>query len=221
MAGSIRKRIAALLDPDKVRLYLFRGADKKTIFNIVVGTVAYKADHQTIIFDRVEKALRLIQSYDAKRFAQIQRYIKTIFIFGDPTARGYWHQDLQMCELQEDFVRAEDTSSAKIASVIVHEMTHARLMRLGFGYEEPKRLRIEHICFGAQQAFARRLPDGEELVKEVEETQAYYGEAHFSDAGRCEADLEGLRVLGVPKWIIWLLTKLVSHRTRTNPNQDN
>lgn len=218
---SIRQRIAALLDADKVSLYLLRGADKKTICNIVVGTLAYKADHQTIIFDRVEKALRLIQSYDGKRFAQIQRYIKTIFVFGDPTAYGHWHQELQMCELQENFVRAETTSIAQIASAIVHEATHARLMRLGFGYEEPKRLRIERICFGAERGFARRLPDGEELVKEVEESQAYYGEAHFSDAGRREADLEGLRMLGVPKWIVWLLAKLFSYRTRTNPNQDN
>ena len=78
-----------------------------------------------------------------------------------------------MCELEENFVRAENTSAAQIASVIVHEATHARMMRLGFGYEEPKRVRIEHICFGAQQAFARRLPDGEQLVKEVEETRTY------------------------------------------------
>jgi hypothetical protein len=208
--GFIRKRIAALLDPNKVRLYLFRGAEKKTICNIVVGTVAYKADHQTIIFDRMEKALRLIESYDGKRFAQIQRYIKSIFICGDPTAHGYWHQELQMCELQEEFVRNENTSVAQVGSAIVHEVTHARLMRLGFGYEEPKRLRIERICLSAERAFALRLPDGEELVKAVEEAQAYYSEGHFSNAGRREADLEGLRMLGVPKWIVWLLAKVFS-----------
>lgn len=125
-----------------------------------------------------------------------------------------------MCELEDNFVRAEDTSVAQIASAIVHEATHARLMRLGFGYEEPKRLRIEHICFGAQQAFARRLPDGKELVKEVEETQAYYGEAYFSDAGQRDAIREGLRTLGVPKWIIWLLAKLASYRTGTISKKD-
>ena len=62
-----------------------------------------------------------------------------------------------MCELEDNFVRAEDTSVAQIASAIIHEAIHARLMRLGFGYEEPKRLRIEQICFGAQQAFAEKL----------------------------------------------------------------
>jgi hypothetical protein len=205
------------LNPNRIRRYLFRGSDKEIICGIEVGTLL----DSEIVFDKVEKALGLIESYDAKRFAQVQRDIKTIFIFGDPTAHGYWHQELQMCELQREFVHNQNTSIAQIASAIVHEATHARLMRLGFGYEEPKRLRIERICFGAEQAFARRLPDGEELVKEVEESQAYYGEAHFSDAGRREADLEGLRMLGVPKWIVWLLAKLFSYRTRTNLNQDN
>jgi hypothetical protein len=216
VARSIRARIKALFDPDKVRLYFFRGADKKTICGIVVGTLAYKADPQTIIFDRVEKALCLIQSYDANRFAQIQRYIKTIFIFGNPTAHGYWHHELQMCELQEDFIRAENTSIAQIASTIVHEATHARLMHLGFGYEEPKRLRIEHICFDAQRAFARRLPDGDELIKEIDEKKSFYGEAYFSDAGRRTATLEGLRSLGVPKVITWLLAKLRTDRPETD-----
>ena len=114
-----------------------------------------------------------------------------------------------MCELQENFVRAEDTSISRIASAIIHEAAHARLMRLGFGYEEPKRLRIEHICFDAERAFVRRLPDGEELTKEIDEKQAYYGEYHFSNAGRREADLEGLHELGVPKCMVWLLTKLL------------
>jgi hypothetical protein len=181
-----------------------------------VGTVAYTEDRQNNIFDRVERALRLIQSYDAKRFAQIQRHIKSIFIFGDPTAHGYWHQELQMCELQEEFVCAETTSVAQIACALVHEATHARLMRLGFGYDEPKRLRIEHICLDSERAFARRLPDGLELLKEIEETKSFYGAAHFSDAGRREATLEGLRMLGVPKWIVWLVMKLTSDRSETN-----
>ena len=89
-----------------------------------------------------------------------------------------------MCELNEVFVRDEETSVAQIASVIVHETTHARLMRFGFGYEEPKRVRIEHICFSAQRAFVRRLPNADELLTEIEETKSYFDEAYFSDAGR-------------------------------------
>jgi hypothetical protein len=186
-----------------------------------VGTLAHSDEHQNVIFSKVEKALLLIQTHDPIRFRQIQRYVQLIFIFGDPSANGYWHQELRMCELEETFVRGEATSIAEVASAIVHEATHARLMRLGFGYEEPKRLRIEQICFDAEQAFARRLPDDQELVREMQEKRAYYGETDFSDAGRREAHLEGLRNLRVPKWIVWVLAKLFPGRTRTNPNREH
>jgi hypothetical protein len=221
LARSIRQRISALLDPDKVRRYLFRGADTKTICGIVVGTLAETGEHQTIVFDKVERALHLIEFYDVRRFVQIQQNIKSIFIFGDPTARGRWHQELQMCELDEVFVRDEETSVAQIASVIVHETTHARLMRFGFGYEEPKRVRIEHICFSAQRAFVRRLPNADELLTEIEETKSYYDEAYFSDAGQRDSNLEGLRTLGVPRWVVWLLAKLISHQPRSNSKREN
>jgi hypothetical protein len=204
----IRNRVRTALDPDKVRRYLFKTSDKKTICGILVGVLSSTDEDQALVFERIEKALQLIDTYDPRRFIQIQRYIKSIFVFGNPTAYGYWHQSLQMCELQETFVRTEDTSVSRIASAIIHEAAHARLMRLGFVYEEPKRLRIEHICFDAERAFVRRLPDGEELTKEIDEKQAYYGDYHFSDAGRREADLEGLRELGIPKCIVWLVAKL-------------
>lgn len=217
MVGFLRQRIKALLDPVKVLSYFFRGADKKTICGIVVGTLSDTG----IVFDKVEKALRLIESYNAKRFAQMQRDIKFIFVFRHPTTRGQWHQDLQMCELDDNFVLAVETSVAEIASVIVHEATHARLMRLGFGYEEPKRLRIEHICFDAQRAFVRRLPNSDELLEEIAATESYYGTDRYSDAGRRNETLEGLRMLGVPKWLVWLVSKLGLFLKETNLKQDN
>jgi hypothetical protein len=160
---------ASLFNADRIRSFFFWTADKKTICGIVVGTLAHSDEHQNVIFSKVEKALLLIQTHDSIRFRQIQRYVQLIFIFGDPSANGYWHQELRMCELEETFVRGEATSIAVVASAIFHEATLARLMRLGCGYEEPKRLRIEQICFDAEQAFARRLPDDQELVREMQE----------------------------------------------------
>jgi len=219
MQGFLRQRVKALLDPDRVLNYFFRGSDKKTICAIVVGTLAVTEDHQRVVFDRIERALLLIQLHDAKRFSQIQRYIRSIFILGNRTAYGRWHQKLQMCDLQEEFVRGENTSVAQVASVIIHEATHARLMRLGFGYEESKRLRIEHICFDAERAFARRLPNKDELLKEIEESKSFYGEAYFSDAGQRKVTLEALRAVGVPRWITSLLTKLTSNHSETQTKE--
>lgn len=212
----LRKRVASLFNADRIRRFLFWIADKETICGIVVGTLAQSEDHQKIIFERVEKALLLIQAYDTIRFGQIRRHVESIFVFGDPSANGYWHQKLRMCELEETFVRGESSSIAAIASAIVHETTHARLMHLGFGYEEPKRLRIEQICLDAERAFARRLPDGEELLNQLEDSKSYYSEDCFSDAGRREATLNALSTLNVPKWVIRLLTKLTLQRKSGN-----
>lgn len=212
----LQKLIASIFNADRIRRFFFWTADKKTICGIVVGTLAHSEEHQKIIFGNVEKALLLIQAHDTIRFGQIRRYVKSIFVLGDPSARGYWHQELKMCQLEETFVRGEDSSIAEIASVIVHEATHARLMRLGFGYEEPKRLRIEHICLDAQRSFIRRLPNEDELLNQIEETKSYYDNDHFSVAGRQEAELKALATLGVPQWIIRLLTKLTLLRKSGN-----
>jgi hypothetical protein len=55
----------------------------------------------------------------------------------------------------------------------------------------------------AERTFARRLTDGDNLLKEIDETKSCYGEAYFSDTGQREAALEGLRTLGVPRSITW------------------
>jgi hypothetical protein len=65
----------------------------------------------------------------------------------------------------------------------------------------------------AERTFARRLTDGDNLLKEIDETKSCYGEAYFSDTGQREAALEGLRTLGVPRSITWLLVKLTLDRS--------
>ena len=186
--------------------YLLRASYKRTILSILVRTLVSGREERKTVFTKVEEALLLIKKFDPKRFNQIQRLVRCIFVFGDPTARGKWHQDLQTCEIQEEYVRLPDTAISEIASTIVHEATHARLMRLGIDYQEPKRLRIERLCFKASQAFARRLPkpDRDRLLQDMEQMLSLDGE-YFSDAGQRATDLGALRSLGCPGWLVRLL----------------
>ena len=64
-----------------------------------------------------------------------------------------------MCVIDERFVVDEGTTPEMIASVIVHEATHARLFRMGIGYEEGRRARVEQVCLRRELAFAAKLPD--------------------------------------------------------------
>jgi hypothetical protein len=67
------------------------------------------------------------------------------------------------CFLDERFVLADTTETAHIAAAIVHEATHARLWRCGFGYEEDVRQRVEAVCVRREMAFANKLPEGEPI----------------------------------------------------------
>ncbi len=49
----------------------------------------------------------------------------------------------------------------------MHEATHARLLRVGIGYDRPIRKRVEEACNRREIAFARRLWNGQALVGEL------------------------------------------------------
>jgi hypothetical protein len=51
-------------------------------------------------------------------------------------ALGRWQHNLRAALLDRDFVLASETTPQRIASVIVHELTHARLERAGFRITE-------------------------------------------------------------------------------------
>ncbi len=202
-----------------LRRFLFTCCRKRTFFGVSVGAFLPSKEQKSIVYVKLEQALLLIRVYDPRRFAQIQQDVQCILVLGDPPTVACWHQALRMIEVDDRYLCADDTSVAALACTLVHEATHARLCRLGFGYEEPKRLQVERICFKTQRAFARRLPQGEELVREAEEMMASYGAEYFSDAGQhardlqaLRNDLQALRNLGCPAWMVRLLDRLAARR---------
>ena len=213
MLVSLRKRIREIFNETKIRRYLFQSSDKRTLYGITVGSLEAKEELMNIGFEKIERALLLIKTYSPTRFTQVQRDVRRIFVLGDPTVVGRWHQDLQTCEIEAGYLSASETSDAAVACTIIHEATHARLMRWGFSYEESKRLRTERICFRAERAFARRLPNEEEQVRRADEMLALDGEC-FSDAGRRAAMRDGLRTLGVPRWVVSILDRLTKERVQ-------
>jgi hypothetical protein len=105
---------------------------------------------------RVEDALRLIETYDPRRYRRFLRDLERIWVV--PTAGGIAHFDRSIwaCALDPRFILSEMTASGDIAEAIVHEATHARLWRCGFRYSEEVRSRVEAICFRRERAFAGR-----------------------------------------------------------------
>ena len=153
----------------------------------------------SLAFSRVEEALRLIKAYDPLRYGHIVRDVDRVWVSLLPGSFGQFRKDLKLCVLDERFVLADTTRPEQIAAAIVHEATHARLIRCGIGYETELRGRVEAICFRRERAFAAKLPNGELARGDAERRLPGY-EASRSRIEQGKAD--ALRYLGVPEFLI-------------------
>ena len=173
--------------------------------------------------DRVEEALRLIKTHDRIRYNRLVRDLERVWVRLLPASAASFNPALKACQIDERFVRAETTSPELIASTIVHEGTHARLMRCGIGYEEEIRPRVEAVCVRREMAFAAKLPNGVPEREQAADALAalppdYLTNSAFSDRDR-KGRAEALRYLGFSDWhiratfriaeVIWRLRRIV------------
>jgi len=123
---------------------------------------------------------------------------------------------LSMPVFDERFLAHEDASTNRIASAILHEATHARLERYGIVYEEGRRVRIEAICLRRELALAARLPDSAQLQQLISDNLNWHlaNPDFFSDAQfrerRHNGEIEALRHVGVPEWLIRVMPTIQS-----------
>jgi hypothetical protein len=117
-----------------------------------------------------------------------------------------------MVELYQEHVLDAQTTPASLACLLIHEAQHARLRRLGFGYDETVRHRIEKLCYRAQRNFARLLPNGDALVAEAE-TRMEADPEFYSNESHRRRDMKALRELGCPDWIIKAAAWVARRRT--------
>lgn len=125
---------------------------------IVVSVIANRAAERDA-FAQVIEALALLERYDARRLAILRRRVSRVLVTENDGSA--YVPTLNACLLSLRLVQQHDP--AKIAVTIVHEMTHARLWRLGYRYTLAERERIERICVAEEMRFAQRLPGGAEL----------------------------------------------------------
>ena len=138
-------------------------------------------DRYVIGQDKAKRAVSIAAHNHLKRVAQRRAGQKTLLkksnvLLIGPTGSGKTHIARQLAGILDvPFVVADATEPELIASVIVHEATHARLRRHGIGYEEPIRARVEAACIRRQIAFTRRLPHGDHARAAAERNLASLG----------------------------------------------
>lgn len=198
-----------------------RLAERREIRGVPVLVLCEDAD---ALFDKLEAAFELLEFYGRRTLAGLQQDTNGVWVSDVAPGIAQWRRDRRLVEVDEDYARAPETSPRQIAATLVHEVTHARLERMGFAYLPERRERIEKACFRRELAFARRLPPGaEDLIAEAESQLARppdYLTPEWRRAQLLEKNqqrLARLRELGVPRWIVGALGRL--SRRRLSPQR--
>jgi hypothetical protein len=193
---------------------IFRLSPKRTLQEIPTAVLFISSEEERrTCFDKIDGALSLIRAVAPVRFAQVQRDIQSILVCGDPSTLAQYNIDLHMCEFNFYAVVSESNRVEEIAAALVHEAQHGRLFRLGFGYEEPVRARIERVCYRAQRAFGARVPNGASLLADASAGMAL-DVTHFSGAARSEQQAAAVEDFSGPKWLMRLLASVLRRRAR-------
>jgi hypothetical protein len=181
---------------------LLRLSRKTYIDGVWVGVFSEGRKKEIEILRRVGEALHLIKRYDKYRYKRVLQEIERIWVHLLPYGGAVFARGLKRCLIDPRFVLA--SSPTILASAIVHEATHGRLMRYNIGYEEQIRSRVEKICMRQELRFALKVPDGEELQQTVKDRLELPPES-WSDEAFAEAYRTGeheiVHVAGIPEWL--------------------
>lgn len=170
---------------------------------VIHGIAVYHTSDRTPpdeSYGAVAAALAVIEAFDQRRLAGIRRHFRRIVVAAQ-SRTVYW-RFARACALSD---RSLSTQPAIwIASVLVHEGTHARLHGRGIEPNNMKmRARIEGACVREQIRFLIRVPGSEVYVRHLE-SELEDG-TWFSDDERKAATVDRLRALDAPAWLIkWM-----------------
>ena len=116
---------------------------------------------QSDAISRIKRSLDLIAQYWPMQLARSQALVESIIVFPSATSSASWRKDLSACLIDTSWIASDEAYPEAIASVLIHELTHARLDALGFKYGDATRARIERICTRAQQRVVQYLPESD------------------------------------------------------------
>ena len=187
---------------------------RKLFFRVVTGVCSqhdshglpvwlllYKERERKLILERLNSSLELLKRYAPARYSRVLRSLRGILVMGSGAVRADYDPLERVCRLAETFVHDAGTTSAGIASTLVHEATHGWLFDRGIGYEPPVRHRVEQICTQASLTTSKRFPNAQDEVDRCRR-QLELGPSEFSDAAFLELSAQKLRESGCPDWLV-------------------
>ena len=174
---------------------------------MAVGVVDDATDIE-LAFDRITAGLELIAGFEPHVLSHMRRGAKGILIWNTPSASSVasWHPEVKLIIVNARFLCGSETKPANVATTLVHETTHARLIR--FGYRPKIRARVEAICHRRERNFARRLPGCDVLVAAIDR-QLQRDPSDWSEDAHAGRVVKDLTELGVPSSLVQLVLRLI------------
>lgn len=162
---------------------------------------AFCGDEQKV-FEKLRSAFEFIQKYDPSRYKRILREFDKVWVISLPGYPAGFAPDNRRCVIDDRHVLTSPVEF--IASSLVHEATHGRLDRCGFGYSEDIRYRVERLCIRQERAFAARIPGNEALLERIDRKLNIPAEYWTDESAkvRFRAGFLGMsKDGGLPEWL--------------------
>src|SRR5262245_4946342 len=119
-----------------------------------VGTI--ERDSGSVLA-RLEQALRLIKTYDRRRYDRLVRDLDLIWVRRRLGGDSRFNASRHACELDTHFILAATSRPDVIAAAIVRAATCARLHRRGLDARQELQARLDAACSRQVLAFMARL----------------------------------------------------------------
>jgi hypothetical protein len=193
--------------------WLFRLSTKVVHRGVTIGVLwPTAADHRAV--ERVKDALDLLAVHAPIQLKRLRDLVHGVSIWPGGPAGSYLSAARHIAIRCSEHLDASIPSATRIACTLAHEATHAYLASRGIRATDSNRHRVEYICYRAEIALARRLPDSDSIIENAE--FALTQPASFWSAEvRRQVDADHLRELGVPEIFVSAfirLSRLMSRR---------
>lgn len=130
-----------------------------------VWVMSSSEDVRQVALQKVFAGLDILAETAPKQLERIPILMLGVTVRPLPNAVAEWNAMLAVCQLDKHYVANSSATPVGVATMIIHELTHARLDRARILYTGTNRGRIERICRLAERNFLLRLPFSNERTR--------------------------------------------------------
>jgi hypothetical protein len=150
----------------------------------------------------VQESLVLLGQISPRHLGRLRSHVRRIRVQNRIDVAGAFEERDSTMILSAEFLMRPDVQPLDVASVLVHETTHARIAAAGIRYTPELTIRIERVCIDQQLTFARLLPEeaGSLLTSRLRDKRDNAESLWSTEAILARQD-RALTALDSPKWL--------------------